>query len=49
MTFDQWSKEVSKGISFQCDESPRGLDSIFQLVDEDFEDEELPGSPLKKE
>jgi hypothetical protein len=39
MTFDQWMKEVSKTVSPQRDESPKGLSKVFELSDEDFEEE----------
>ena len=44
MTFDQWTKEVSKTTLPQSDESQKGLSNIFQISDEDFEEEESPNS-----
>jgi hypothetical protein len=44
MTFDQWIHQVSKTISPQSDESQKGLNKIFELSDEDFEEEESPSS-----
>lgn len=44
MTFDQWMNQVSKTISPQSDESQKGLNKIFELSDEDFEEEESPSS-----
>jgi len=44
MTFDQWTKEVSKTVLPQTDESQTGLSNIFMISDEDFEEEESPNS-----
>ena len=44
MTYDQWSKEVSKAVSLQSDESQKGLSKVFEICDEDFEEEESPSS-----
>jgi len=44
MTFDQWTKEVSKTVLPSMDESPQDLNKIFMLSDEDFEEEESPKS-----
>jgi hypothetical protein len=47
MTFDQWINEVSKTISFEDEESQRSLSKIFELSDEDFEEDESPSSKMK--
>ena len=39
MTLDQWMKEVSKTVSPQSEESQKGIGKIFELSDEDFEEE----------
>jgi hypothetical protein len=44
MTFDQWIQEVSKTISFESEESQKSLSKIFELSDEDFEEDESPSS-----
>jgi hypothetical protein len=44
MTFDQWINEVSKTISFESEESQKSLSKIFELSDEDFEEDESPSS-----
>jgi len=49
MTFDQWMNQVSKAISLQRDESQEGLSKMFELCEEDLEEEELSSlSQLKK-
>jgi hypothetical protein len=48
MTFDQWSKEVSKTIPPQSDEIQKSLGNYSLLSDEDFEEEESSPSQLKK-
>jgi len=44
MTFDQWTKEVSKTTLPQSDESQKSLGKTSLLSDEDFEEEESPNS-----
>jgi len=49
MTFDQWMNQVSKTISLQNDESQTGLSKMFELSEEELEDEELSSlTQLKK-
>jgi hypothetical protein len=49
MTFDQWINQVSKAVSIQSDESQKGLSKMFELCEEDLEEEELSSlSQLKK-
>ena len=49
ITFDQWSKEVSKTISFQNEECQKNLNNPLLLADDDFEDEDSgPNQPKKK-
>ena len=50
MTFDQWMNQVSKAISLQRDESQKGISKMFELCEEDLEEEELSSlSQLKKD
>jgi hypothetical protein len=49
MTFDQWMNQVSKAVSLQNDESQTDLSKMFELSEEDLEEEEISSlSQLKK-
>ncbi len=48
ITFDQWSKEVSKMISPQGEETQKNLNSFLLIADEDFDEEESTPNPSKK-
>jgi len=48
ITFDQWSKEVSKTISLQNEECQKNPNISLLLADDDFEEEESIPNPSKK-
>ncbi len=48
ITFDQWSKEVSKMITPQGDEIQKNLNNFLLIADEHFDEEESASNPSKK-
>jgi hypothetical protein len=49
MTFDQWLNQVSKAISLQSNEGQKDPSKIFELCEEDFEEEELSSLSQSKQ
>ncbi len=47
MTFDQWTREVSKTVLPQSDEINKSFSTYFSFSDEDFEEEE-PSPSLRE-
>jgi len=48
MTYDQWIEKISKEITLQSNENSKDLISIYDIPDENYEEEELPSNRLKK-
>lgn len=40
MTFDQWTELMSKEVVLSGDEDAKAVSKIFQMMDEDFDEEE---------
>jgi len=48
MTFEQWTKEMNKGLTLQSDEKPKATSWSYDRLDREMEEEEPPNSWLEK-